>query len=152
MGTYFSFSCFDNHSPRSSGLRLPLVLGRVGTLVPLAQFCFSPRRVPHSGEQYLFRTIAIVSVCLGLRISECLGLKWSDVNWLDGTITVERGIVNQNVDDVKSAESRKQLSLDGGLLEVLKAWRSMSQLTAPGDWMFASPAQLGRLPWSYDGV
>lgn len=99
-----------------------------------------------------FRTIAIVSVCLGLRISECLGLKWSDVNWLDGTITVERGIVNQNVDDVKSAESRKQLSLDGGLLEVLKAWRSVSQFTAPGDWMFASPAQLGRLPWSYDGV
>ena len=99
-----------------------------------------------------FRTIAILSVCLGLRISEALALKWSDVNWLDGRITIERGIVNQNVDDVKSAESRKLLSIDAGLLEVLKAWFSLSEFTAPDDWMFASPAQLGRLPWSYDGV
>jgi len=29
-----------------------------------------------------FRTIALVSVCFGLRISECLALKWSDVDWL----------------------------------------------------------------------
>lgn len=28
------------------------------------------------------RTIALVCVCLGLRISECLALKWSDVDWL----------------------------------------------------------------------
>jgi len=26
-----------------------------------------------------FRSISLVSVCFGLRISECLGLKWSDV-------------------------------------------------------------------------
>lgn len=40
-----------------------------------------------------FRTIAILCVCLGLRISECLGLKLCDVDWLQNTLCIERGIV-----------------------------------------------------------
>jgi integrase len=31
-----------------------------------------------------FHTIALLCVCLGLRISECLALRWSDVDWLKG--------------------------------------------------------------------
>jgi integrase len=55
-----------------------------------------------------FHTMALLCCCLGLRISECLALKWSDVDWLDGKPLVERGIVAQQVDEVKTAESRKQ--------------------------------------------
>jgi integrase len=99
-----------------------------------------------------FRTMALLCVCLGLRISECLGLRWSDVNWLEGKLRVERGIVCQIVSDVKTTESRKQLSIDSGLLDALKVWRQTTQFAAPDDWMFASPVQLGRLPWSYDQV
>jgi len=40
-----------------------------------------------------FRTIALLSVCFGLRISECLALRWSDVDWLNGKLRIERGIV-----------------------------------------------------------
>jgi integrase len=29
------------------------------------------------------RTIALICVCFGLRISECLALKWSDIDWLN---------------------------------------------------------------------
>lgn len=36
-----------------------------------------------------FRTIALVCVCFGLRISECLALKWSDVDWLNSRLTVD---------------------------------------------------------------
>jgi integrase len=97
-----------------------------------------------------FRTIARLCVCLGLRISECLALKWSDVDWLNSKLRVERGIVCQNVDDVKSEESRKQLTIDRELLAALKAWKQAAQFSE--DWMFASPYQLGRLPWSYDQV
>src|SRR5881392_2814968 len=43
------------------------------------------------------RTIALVCVCLGLRISECLALRWSDVDWLNSKLRVERGIVRQQV-------------------------------------------------------
>jgi integrase len=99
-----------------------------------------------------FRTIALVCVCLGLRISECLALRWSDVDWLNSRLRVERGIVCQQVDDVKTAESRKQMSIDVDLLNVLKAWKQATQFGAAEDWMFASPAQIGRLPWSYDQI
>ncbi|MGB9206172.1 MAG: hypothetical protein WCB94_19595 [Terriglobales bacterium] len=63
-----------------------------------------------------FRTMALLCCCLGLRISEALVLKWSDVDWLDGKLSVERGIVAQHVDDVKTAESRKKLVIDRELL------------------------------------
>jgi integrase len=99
-----------------------------------------------------FRTIALVCVCLGLRISECLALKWADVDWLDGRLTVERGIVRQRVGETKTAESRKRLNVSADLLEVLKTWKQATQFGADDDWLFASPAQIGRLPWSYPRV
>lgn len=58
----------------------------------------------------------------------------------------------QQVDDVKSEESRKQLTIDKELLGTLKAWKQAAQFSAQKDWMFASPSQIGRLPWSYDQV
>jgi integrase len=105
--------------------------------------------------QYLgepFRTMAVLCVCFGLRISEALGLKWGDVNWLESKLKVERGIVGQIVDDVKTRESEAEPPIDEAVLAVLKNWKQMSQFSDAEDWMFASPAQLGRLPWSYDQV
>ena len=99
-----------------------------------------------------FRTVALLCVCLGLRISECLALKWSDVDWLNSKLRVERGIVAQQVDDVKSEESRKQLTIDRELLASLKTWKQAAQFSGSDDWLFASPYQIGRLPWSYDQV
>jgi integrase len=96
-----------------------------------------------------FRTMALLCVCFGLRISECLALKWSDVDWLNGKLRIERAIVRQRVDDVKTVYSQKQMSIDPELLELLKTWKQASQFSADGDWMFSSPVQLGRLPWSY---
>ncbi|HEY3973470.1 MAG TPA: site-specific integrase [Candidatus Sulfotelmatobacter sp.] len=99
-----------------------------------------------------FRTMALLCCCLGLRISECLGLKWSDVDWINERLTVERGVVCQQVDDVKTAESRKILVISRELLYTVKTLKQLTQFSASEDWMFASPVQLGRLPWSYDQV
>jgi len=99
-----------------------------------------------------FHTMALACVCFGLRISECLALKWSDVDWLNATLTVERGIVHQVVDDVKTPESQRSMCIDGEMLNVLKTWRQRTQFSGPDDWMFASPSQIGRLPFSYPGV
>jgi integrase len=103
--------------------------------------------VQHLAEP--FRTIALLCVCFGLRISECLALKWCDVDWLNGKLRIERAIVRQCVDDVKTVYSQKQMSIDPELLAILKAWKQASQFSADQDWLFASPVQLGRLPWSY---
>jgi integrase len=108
------------------------------------------RFIQHLNEP--FRTVALLCCCLGLRISECLALKWADVDWLNGKIRVERGIVCQQVDDVKTTESRKQIVVDGELLDRLKRWKQTTQFSSVDDWMFASPVQLGRLPWSYDQI
>jgi integrase len=98
-----------------------------------------------------FGTMALVCICFGLRISECLALRWSDVDWLNGLLRVERGIVEQNVDDVKTDESRKSLAIADELLELLKVWKQNTGFAADSDWIFASPLKLGRLPYSYTG-
>ncbi len=93
-----------------------------------------------------FNTMALVSVCLGLRVSELLALKWRDVDWLGAKLNIERGIVKQIVDDVKTDSSRKSLAIDKGLLEVLRVWKQTTQFSAEEDWIFASPLKLGHLP------
>jgi len=98
-----------------------------------------------------FGTMAMVCVCFGLRVSECLALRWSDVDWLNGTLRVERGIVEQNVDGVKTDGSRKSLTIAKELLDRLHEWRQATEFSSDGDWIFASPMKLGRLPYSYTG-
>jgi integrase len=106
----------------------------------------------HAELREPFRTLALVCVCFGLRISECLALRWSDVDWLNGRLRIERGIVEQNVDDVKTDGSRRTLTVADDLMQRLKLWRQATQFAADGDWIFASPPKLGRLPYSYTGV
>ncbi len=100
----------------------------------------------------IFRTIALVCVCLGLRISECLALRWSDVDWLDRKLSVERGIVRQRIDEVKTETSREAITVSQTMLDTLNLWKQTTRFSAQGNWIFASPAQLGRLPWSADSV
>jgi len=99
-----------------------------------------------------FRTMALVCVCFGLRISECLALRWSDVDWLNARLLVERSAVRQRVDVTKTIYSSRPLAIDAEMLGVLKAWKQTTQFPADGDWIFASPTQLGRLPWSADSL
>jgi len=99
-----------------------------------------------------FATMALLSVCLGLRFSEALALRWSDVDWLGSRLSIRRGIVNQIVGDVKTQGSAKTFNLAAELLERLKSWKQSSQFSGAEDWIFASPFKLGRLPYSYTGT
>jgi len=98
-----------------------------------------------------FKTMALLSLCLGLRVSELLALRWRDVDWLDRKLNIERGIVNQIVDEVKTDGSRRLMTLDDGLISILGTWKQNSQFAQEEDWIFASPWKLGRLPYSYTG-
>jgi len=99
-----------------------------------------------------FGTMALLSVCLGLRFSEALALRWDDVDWLGSSLSIRRGIVNQIVGDVKTQGSAKTFNLASELLERLKSWKQSSQFSGSEDWVFASPFKLGRLPYSYTGT
>lgn len=98
-----------------------------------------------------FKTMALVQVCLGLRVSELLALRWKDVDWMGAKLNVEHGIVNQHLDAVKTEGSRKFMSLDPELLGVLTAWKQLTEFRDSEDWLFPSPVKLGRLPFSYTG-
>jgi len=99
-----------------------------------------------------FGTMALLSVCLGLRFNEALALRWVDVDWLGSRLSIRRGIVNQIVGDVKTQGSAKTFNLASELLERLKFWKQSSQFSGAEDWIFASPFKLGRLPYSYTGT
>ena len=96
-----------------------------------------------------YRTMATVAVCLGLRWSELVGLKWQDIDWLNGELRLQRAVVKQIEDEVKTVHSSKPLALDRRILDLLKQHKQNSFLTEPEDWVFASPEKQGKLPRSY---
>jgi integrase len=98
-----------------------------------------------------FKTMALLQVCLGLRVSEVLALRWKDVDWIRVRLNVEHGIVNQHLDAVKTEGSRKIMTLDPQLLSVLSAWKQSTEFGDAEDWVFPSPVKIGRLPYSYTG-
>ena len=77
-----------------------------------------------------FRTMALLCVCFGLRISECLALKWCDVDWLSGKLRIERAIVRQRVDDVKTdllAETDEHRRWTAGILKSVETDDAVSR-------------------------
>ena len=96
-----------------------------------------------------YRTMATVGVCLGLRWSELVGLQWQDIDWLNGELKLQRAVVKQIEDEVKTVHSSGSLALDSRVLDLLKQHKLRSDFTAPGDWVFASPVKYGKLPRSY---
>jgi len=97
-----------------------------------------------------FRAVAVLCVSLGLRISECLALRWGDVDWLAAKLSVQRAIVDNRVGETKTTGSRRSLPLAAEVVATLRTWKLSTQFSGSDDWVFASPAKLGRLPWSYD--
>jgi integrase len=98
-----------------------------------------------------FKTMVLLQLCLGLRVSELLALRWKDMDWIGSKLNVEHGIVNQHLDTVKTEGSRKVMTLDPGLLSVLSAWKQNTEFGDAEDWLFPSPVKIGRLPYSYTG-
>lgn len=74
----------------------------------------------------------------GVRRSELLGLKWADVDFEAGTMSVNRGVVavayEVHESRGKTRNSRRRIDLDPTTVEVLRAWRA---------WQHAERAALG---------
>ncbi|MEW4354443.1 tyrosine-type recombinase/integrase [Streptococcus pneumoniae] len=78
-----------------------------------------------NNPQYL--TIFRIMAFTGLRIGEVLALKWSDIDFIQGNLTVNRGIIRttkgQVIDTPKTKGSIRTLSLDYSTIEQLKQWQ-----------------------------
>jgi integrase len=68
--------------------------------------------------------IAMTSACLGLRVSEALGLQWSDIDWEHGTVTIRRSAYRGSIDETKNTSSKAKLPLHPTLAALLLAWKS----------------------------
>lgn len=47
--------------------------------------------------------------CLGLRVSEALGLKWEDFDWQHATVTIRRSAYRGATDETKTTSSKAKL-------------------------------------------
>ncbi len=95
--------------------------------------------------------IAMTAACLGLRVSEALGLKWEDVDWEAGIVTIKRSAYRGSIDDTKNTPSKARLPLHPTLAKLLLAWKLKCENDerrreddATGDligieWLFANP-------------
>lgn len=104
------------------------------------------------GTDDALRTLVLIATCFGLRISEALGLRWADVDWLGKTLRIERSVVKQIVDTVKTELSARTMICADEVLKVLGDWKQATQFSSAEDWMFASPTKIGRQPLSYTYV
>jgi len=56
-----------------------------------------------------FRTMVVIAMCLGLRVSEILALKWADFDFEEGTLMITRGTVHGRIGRVKRRRHGRSL-------------------------------------------
>jgi integrase len=92
-----------------------------------------------------YRTIVLVGGCLGLRISEILGLRWGDIDWGNRTLWVQRSVVAGKVYETKTEASLKPLPIDPELAMALLTFRREAVYVRPEDYVFAGDS--GKPRW-----
>ena len=93
------------------------------------------------------RTLVLLAASTGLRQSELFGLKWRDVDFEQGELSVTRSIVFGVVGRCKTESSQKPVPLHAQLREALLTWRKTCKFTGQDDWIFASRLHKGRRPY-----
>src|SRR6266700_5578631 len=93
------------------------------------------------------RTLVLLAASTGLRQSEVFGLKWGDIDFERGTMSVIRSIVYGVVGPCKTESSQKPVPMHPTLADVLTQWRKRCTYVRPEDWGFASKRYRGRRPY-----
>jgi integrase len=98
------------------------------------------------------RTAVLLAATTGLRVSELLALKWSDIDFAKGEIRPRRAIVDQVVGNLKTEASGKAVPLDSALANVLLDWRGRCPYNQDADFLFGSPDMDGQQPYWPDSL
>jgi integrase len=93
------------------------------------------------------RTLVLLAAATGLRQSELFGLKWRDVDFKGGELSVIRSIVFGVVGRCKTESSQKPVPMHPLLGDALLTWRKTCKFTGVDDWIFASRLHKGRRPY-----
>ena len=79
--------------------------------------------------------------------SELFGLKWGDIDFATGAMSVTRSVVYGVVGQCKTESSQEPVPVHPLLAEALAGWREHSSYRKPDDWVFASKRYRGRKPY-----
>jgi integrase len=74
----------------------------------------------------LHRTMVIVAMCSGMRISEVLALRWDQVDFASGLLSLEQGAVYGRSAEFKGDAPQAQIPLDPLMVEALSDWRTIA--------------------------
>jgi len=91
--------------------------------------------------------MVLLDVTTGLRRSELFALKWTDVNFSNLIIDIQRSIYRGHIGSCKTETSRRPAPLDISVAADLWLWKKTSKYTSPNDWIFASPRTGGQQPF-----
>jgi integrase len=91
-------------------------------------------------------TLTLLAATTGLRISECLGLKWGDVDFTAQVIQVRRTWTAGKVGFPKSKASQAAVPLHPVLAGHMSAWHRATPYSGELDWVFPSFTLKGKQP------
>jgi integrase len=98
------------------------------------------------------RRLALLDAATGLRVSELLALRWSDVDFENLELNVTRSIWHQVVGNCKTEASAKPVPMDSYMAEDLLRWRRQSDYASDDDFVFASETMKGKQPYWPDNL
>jgi len=94
------------------------------------------------------RLIVKLAVLAGLRPGEIFGLQWG--HFSESHANIRQRVYRGHIDSPKSTHSIRKAALSAGILEEIRAWKSMSRLTSDDAWVF--PSETGKTPLSRDNL
>jgi len=94
----------------------------------------------------LQRTMVILCSLTAIRISECVGLRWSAISWPEKKIYIRQRWRRGNIGKPKTPASDSYVALAPMLASFLEAWRKETPYAKESDWVFASQKTHGKTP------
>jgi integrase len=94
----------------------------------------------------LERTLTLLAAATGLRISECLGLQWQDLDFANQKIHVRRTWLDGQIGLPKTKASGHPVAMGSVLAEIMRVWQRETPYSKPADWVFPSFKLHGRKP------
>jgi integrase len=94
----------------------------------------------------LQRTMVILCSLTAIRVSECVGLRWSAISWLESKIYIRQRWRRGKIGKPKTPASDSHVALTPVLARLLELWRKETPYAEETDWVFASEKTHGKTP------
>jgi integrase len=90
--------------------------------------------------------MALLHACTAVRPEEGFALKWSDIDWQNNLIHLNRAWSKGKPTDGKNSSALVPIAMDPVLARFLLEWRKDSPYAGEGDWIFPSLTLKGKVP------